>query len=71
VDTLYDRLKECGFLIYKAKGPLAADHVQIANMGELPDGTIDAFLAGLSAIVEAHRQSEEREASPRGRLRSV
>ena len=37
VQALYDQLKERGFVIYKAKGPLAADHIQIANMGEIPE----------------------------------
>ena len=52
VQALYDRLKERGFVIYKAKGPLAADHIQIANMGEIPDATLDAFLAALTDVVE-------------------
>ena len=39
MQALYDRLKERGYVIYKAKGALAADHIQIANMGELPDAT--------------------------------
>jgi 2-aminoethylphosphonate-pyruvate transaminase len=51
VQGLYDRLKERGFVIYKAKGPLAADHIQIANMGELPEATLDAFLAALTDVV--------------------
>ena len=71
VGELYDKLKERGFVIYKAKGPLAADHVQIANMGELPDSTIDAFLAELAAVVESTRKLEEVEPPARGRLRSV
>jgi 2-aminoethylphosphonate-pyruvate transaminase len=68
VDALYDQLKERGFIIYKCKGELAADHVQIANMGELADATIDTFLAGVADIV-----SSARAAAPqaRPRLRSV
>jgi aspartate aminotransferase-like enzyme len=53
VQSLYDRMKERGFVIYKAKGPLASEHVQIANMGELTDATIDAFLQALTEVVEA------------------
>jgi 2-aminoethylphosphonate-pyruvate transaminase len=79
VTTLYDRLRERGFVIYKGKGPLAADHVQIANMGELTDATIDAFLAALTGIVEEANRAANRQgqgdgteaAAPRPRLRSV
>jgi 2-aminoethylphosphonate-pyruvate transaminase len=68
VGALYDALKERGFVIYKCKGALAADHIQIANMGELPDETIDAFLAAVTEIVAAARP----EATPaEARLRSV
>jgi 2-aminoethylphosphonate-pyruvate transaminase len=56
VGEFYDRLKERGFVIYKAKAELAERYVQIANMGELPDATIDAFLAAVTAVVEAARE---------------
>jgi 2-aminoethylphosphonate-pyruvate transaminase len=70
VDDLYDRLKARGYVIYKCKGALAADHVQIANMGELPDATIDAFLAAVTDIVETARRDVD--ARPEiQRLRSV
>jgi 2-aminoethylphosphonate-pyruvate transaminase len=52
VQALYDRLKQRGFVIYKAKGLLQEEHVQVANMGELTDGTIDAFLQAITDIVE-------------------
>jgi 2-aminoethylphosphonate-pyruvate transaminase len=68
VDTLYDRLKDRGYIVYKCKGELAASHIQIANMGELADATIDTFLASVSEVVSAARA----EATPaRPRLRSV
>jgi 2-aminoethylphosphonate-pyruvate transaminase len=51
VDALYEGMKQRGFIIYGAKGELAARHVQIANMGEIADATIDAFLAALTAAV--------------------
>jgi 2-aminoethylphosphonate-pyruvate transaminase len=51
VAALYDRLKSRGFVIYKCKGILAADHIQVANMGELPDATIDAFLEAMADVV--------------------
>ncbi len=69
VDHLYDRLKDRGYIIYRCKGKLADDHIQIANMGEIPDATIDAFLGALSEIVEAAREAKA--AADRGRLRSV
>jgi 2-aminoethylphosphonate-pyruvate transaminase len=56
VDDLYDRMKARGFIIYRAKGHLAARYIQIANMGELSDATIDAFLGAVAAVVgEARR----------------
>jgi 2-aminoethylphosphonate-pyruvate transaminase len=55
VNDLYDRLKERGFVIYKCKADLAARYMQIANMGELPDTTIDAFLAAVTDVVERAR----------------
>jgi 2-aminoethylphosphonate-pyruvate transaminase len=70
VQSLYDRMKERGFVIYKAKGPLASEHVQIANMGELTDATIDAFLQALTEVVEAARSDAAAPADV-PRLRSV
>jgi 2-aminoethylphosphonate-pyruvate transaminase len=55
IDTLYARLKERGFIIYRCKGALGVHHVQIANMGELPDATIDAFLGAIAEEVEQAR----------------
>jgi 2-aminoethylphosphonate-pyruvate transaminase len=52
VATLYDGMKARGFVIYKAKGPLAADHIQIANMGSLTDAAIDGLLAAMTELVE-------------------
>lgn len=55
VAELYDRLKERGFVIYKAKAELSERYIQVANMGELPDATIDGFLAAVTAVVETAR----------------
>lgn len=60
VDALYHRVRERGFIIYKCKADLAERHIQIANMGELSDATIDGFLTVVTAVVEAAR----REAPP-------
>jgi 2-aminoethylphosphonate-pyruvate transaminase len=67
VATLYDRMKARGFVIYKAKGILAAEHVQIANMGDLSDPAIDAMLAALTEIVEQASRAPAR-AAQAGRL---
>jgi len=48
---LYARLKDRGFIIYRCKGALGEHHIQIANMGELPDATIDAFLGAMAEEV--------------------
>jgi 2-aminoethylphosphonate-pyruvate transaminase len=69
VDELYARLKERGFIIYRCKGALGAHYVQISNMGELPDATIDAFLGAVSDVVAAAREAAR--SKDRGRLRSV
>jgi 2-aminoethylphosphonate-pyruvate transaminase len=50
---LYDRLKQRGFVIYGCKGDLAERHMQVANMGELSDATVDAFLAAATEVVLA------------------
>jgi 2-aminoethylphosphonate-pyruvate transaminase len=55
LDALYEGMKRRGFIVYRAKGDLAARHVQIANMGEIADGTIDAFLAAIAAVVDEAR----------------
>ena len=51
IDALYARMKDRGFIIYRCKGALGAHHIQIANMGELPDTTIDAFLGAMAEEV--------------------
>jgi 2-aminoethylphosphonate-pyruvate transaminase len=50
VEALYAGMKERGFIIYRCKGALSERYIQIANMGELPDTTIDAFLSALSTL---------------------
>lgn len=69
VDTLYTRMKDRGFIIYRCKGGLGKHHIQIANMGELPDATIDAFLGAMAEeIAHARASSSVKE---RDRLRSM
>lgn len=63
VDELYEQLRRRGFIIYRCKGALADRHVQVANMGELPDAVIDAFLASVTEVVEAARAAASRRAA--------
>jgi len=58
VDGLYASMKERGFIIYRCKGDLAERHVQVANMGELSDATIDGFLAAVTEVARAARAAE-------------
>jgi 2-aminoethylphosphonate-pyruvate transaminase len=69
IDDLYARMKERGFIIYRCKGELGKHYIQIANMGELPDATIDSFLGAMADVVGAIRGASR--AKDRGRLRSV
>jgi 2-aminoethylphosphonate-pyruvate transaminase len=68
VEGLYEGMKQRGFIIYRAKGELGVRHVQVANMGELSDATIDAFLAAVTDVV-----GDARAAAPAARpaLKSV
>jgi 2-aminoethylphosphonate-pyruvate transaminase len=68
VEGMYEALKQRGFIVYRAKGDLAERHIQVANMGELSDGTIDAFLAAVTEVANTARA-----ARPPGRqaLKSV
>jgi 2-aminoethylphosphonate-pyruvate transaminase len=64
IDSLYARMKDRGFIIYRCKGVLGAHHIQIANMGELPDATIDAFLGAMAeevGLARAAASSKDRE----------
>lgn len=46
-DALYEAVKARGILLYGCKGILADRFLQIANMGDLADGTIERVLAVL------------------------
>jgi len=69
IDDLYARLKERGFIIYRCKGALGAHYIQISNMGELSDATIDAFLGAVSDEMAAARAAARLD--DRGRQLSV
>ncbi len=71
VVELYNSLKEKGYIAYKCKGPLAADHMQVANMGELSDADLDGFLAAVTEVVEARRPKSPQTMPRRAHLKSV
>ncbi|HEY4242394.1 MAG TPA: aminotransferase class V-fold PLP-dependent enzyme [Kofleriaceae bacterium] len=54
-DALYEAVKARGIILYGCKGVLADKYMQIANMGELPDETIDRFLGVLAEEIERLR----------------
>lgn len=47
-EPLYDAVKARGIIVYGCKGVLADRYMQIANMGDLPDASIDLFLSVLA-----------------------
>jgi 2-aminoethylphosphonate-pyruvate transaminase len=69
VEAFYETMKSRGYIVYRCKGELAAEHIQIANMGELSDSTIDTFLAAVADVVAGARAAAK--AADRARLRSV
>jgi 2-aminoethylphosphonate-pyruvate transaminase len=68
VEALYAGMKERGFIVYRCKGELASRYIQVANMGELSDATIDAFLAAITEVTRAARAAER---ASRAALKSV
>jgi 2-aminoethylphosphonate-pyruvate transaminase len=50
---LYEPLKAAGFVIYDCKPPLQGRYIQIANMGAISEGALDAFLEALAARLTA------------------
>lgn len=57
-DELYAGLKDHGFIIYGCKDVLADKFLQVANMGELQDDEIDAFLATTRAVIAEIRRGK-------------
>jgi len=49
--VLYDRLRDRGYIVYACKGILADRFLQVANMGDLPEGQIDAFLKTVGEVL--------------------
>ncbi|MBI4402250.1 MAG: alanine--glyoxylate aminotransferase family protein [Nitrospirae bacterium] len=50
--TLHDRLKEQGYVIYAGQGQLESKIFRIANMGALTDQDIEGFLAAFQRVLE-------------------
>ena len=50
--TLHDRLKEQGFVIYAGQGPLESKIFRVANMGALSEADLTGFLAAFQTVVE-------------------
>jgi len=66
-EALYEAVKERGIIVYGCKGILAARYMQIANMGELDDGTIDRFLTILDEEIARLRTGPAAPAQARER----
>jgi 2-aminoethylphosphonate-pyruvate transaminase len=64
VDAFYDGMKARGFIVYRAKGVLAERYIQVSNMGEIPDATIDGFLGAVAEVVAAARHKTPAGARP-------
>ena len=56
---IYEDLKAAGFVIYDAKPPLKGRYFQVANMGDLSDETLDAFIDAFAAALARARQRRQ------------
>jgi 2-aminoethylphosphonate-pyruvate transaminase len=64
---LYEDLKAEGFIIYDCKPPLKGTYFQLANMGDLPDATLDAFLEAFGrALARAKGRRSHKSTPPVG-----
>ncbi len=52
-DSLHDRLKETGFVIYAGQGNLSSEMFRISTMGDLHDADMDRLLAAIAAVCPA------------------
>lgn len=52
-ETLHDRLKEQGYVIYAGQGPLEGKTFRIANMGALTVGNVTGFLQAFERTIES------------------
>jgi 2-aminoethylphosphonate-pyruvate transaminase len=51
LDALYWSMCEQGYVIYRAKAPLAPDYFQLGVMGELSEADLSGFLEGLESLL--------------------
>jgi len=51
LDALYWSMCEEGYVIYRAKAPLAPDYFQVGVMGELSEADLSGFLEGLESLL--------------------
>jgi 2-aminoethylphosphonate-pyruvate transaminase len=51
--TLHDRLKEQGYVIYAGQGQLESKVFRIANMGALSVQDIEGFLSAFQKVLES------------------
>lgn len=51
--TLHDRVKEQGYVIYAGQGPLEAKIFRVANMGALTEAEVQGFLAAFQTVLES------------------
>ncbi|MGH7232780.1 MAG: pyridoxal-phosphate-dependent aminotransferase family protein [Nitrospiraceae bacterium] len=58
-ETLHDRLKEHGYVIYAGQGQLESKVFRVANMGALSEPDLNGFLAAFQQIMETHPKAVE------------
>ncbi len=61
---LYEDLKADGFIIYDCKAPLKGAYFQLANMGDLPDSTLDAFLDAFTRALARAKGRRAQKSTP-------
>jgi 2-aminoethylphosphonate-pyruvate transaminase len=57
--TLHDRLKERGYVIYAGQGHLESKIFRVANMGALSEQDLNGFLTAFQQIMESSYQGRE------------
>jgi 2-aminoethylphosphonate-pyruvate transaminase len=62
---MYDEMKRRGYLIYNSKEHLKDRYFQVANMGDLSDETLDAFLSSLRMVLKQAVRREKKTAAGR------
>jgi 2-aminoethylphosphonate-pyruvate transaminase len=68
---MYDAMKRLGFIIYGCKESLTGKFFQVANMGELTDDQITAFLGAFRMVMHRLRLEARRTARPAFRPEAI